>query len=195
MALMRSTDLSSSGPLLKKDEVYLRYPEMSDYEAWAELRAESRNFLEQWEPVWPTDDLTRSSYRRRIKRYATDIKDDLAYPFFVFHAKDNEFLGAATISNIRRGVAQACSLGYWVGERFTRRGYTSAAVKALLPFVFDTLKLHRFEAACIPANEPSKRLLLGLGFSEEGFARKYLKINGEWQDHLMFALVEDDPWR
>jgi ribosomal-protein-alanine N-acetyltransferase len=82
-----------------------------------------------------------------------------------------------------------------VGQRYARKGYISSAVKALFPFVFKTLKLHRLEAACIPTNVPSKNLLLNAGFTQEGYARKYLKINGEWQDHLLFALVEDDPWQ
>jgi ribosomal-protein-alanine N-acetyltransferase len=195
MAVMRNTDWSTAGPLLKGGPVYLRYPQASDYAAWAEVREESRDFLVRWEPTWPADDLTRMAFRRRLKRYANDIKEDIAYPFFVFRAEDDGFVGGVTVSNIRRGVAQACSLGYWAGKRYARQGYTSAAVKALFPFVFKTLKLHRLEAACIPTNEPSKNLLLGAGFSQEGYARKYLKINGEWQDHLLFALVEDDPWR
>ena len=195
MAVLRNTDWSSVGPVLRGGAVYLRYPQQTDYAAWAEVREESRGFLEPWEPTWPPDDLTRIAFRRRLRRYANDIKEDLAYPFFVFRAEDNAFIGGATISNIRRGVAQACSLGYWVGERHARKGYMSAAVKALFPYVFDTLKLHRLEAACIPTNEASKRLLAGTGFTEEGHARRYLKINGMWQDHILFALVEDDPWR
>jgi len=195
MAVMRNTDWLTAGPLLKGGPVYLRYPQASDYAAWAEVREESRDFLVRWEPTWPADDLTRMAFRRRLKRYANDIKEDIAYPFFVFRVEDDGFVGGVTVSNIRRGVAQACSLGYWAGKRYARQGYTSAAVKALFPFVFKTLKLHRLEAACIPTNEPSKNLLLGAGFSQEGYARKYLKINGEWQDHLLFALVEDDPWR
>jgi len=195
MAVMRNTDWSTAGPHLKGGPVYLRYPQASDYAAWVEVREESRDFLVPWEPTWPADDLTRMAFRRRLKRYANDIKEDIAYPFFIFRAEDDAFIGGVTVSNIRRGVAQACSLGYWAGKRFARQGYTSAAVKALFPFVFKTLKLHRLEAACIPANEPSKNLLLGAGFTQEGYARKYLKINGEWQDHLLFALIEDDPWR
>lgn len=195
MAVMRTTDWSSAGPRLRGGEVYLRYPQAGDYDQWAEVREDSREFLVPWEPTWPADDLTRMAYRRRLKRYANDIKEDIAYPFFVFREDDDAFVGGVTVSNIRRGVAQACSIGYWVGRQHARKGYISAAVKTLFPFVFDTLKLHRLEAACIPTNEPSKNLLLGVGFQEEGYARKYLKINGEWRDHVLFAIVEDDPWR
>lgn len=195
MAVMRTTDWPSAGPHLKHGPVYLRYPQQADYSAWAEVREASREFLIPWEPTWPTDDLTRMAYRRRLKRYANDIKEDIAYPFFIFREEDDELVGGATISNIRRGVAKACSLGYWVAKHHARQGYTSAAVEALFPFVFNTLKMHRLEAACIPTNEPSKRLLERVGFTQEGYARQYLKINGKWQDHLLFAMVEDDPWR
>ena len=66
------------------------------------------------------------------------------------------------------------------------------AVRALIPFVFGTLGLHRIEAACLPENEPSRSLLAKIGFREEGLARKYLLINGEWSDHVQFALLEDE---
>jgi len=195
MAVLRNTDWSSVGPVLRAGAVYLRYPQQTDYAQWAKIREESRDFLTRWEPTWPADDLTRAAFRRRLKRYANDIREDQAYPFFMFDAENDELLGGATISNIRRGVAQACSLGYWIGISHARKGHMSLAVKALFPFVFDTLKIHRLEAACIPSNEPSKKLLHRAGFNEEGYARKYLKINGMWQDHILFALVEDDPWR
>ncbi len=193
MALVRSFDQSSSSLNIEGRGVYLRYPQLSDYEDWATLREESRAFLTPWEPIWPADDLSRTAFRRRIKRYARDIKEDVAYPFFTFRASDNALVGGATISNVRRGVALACSLGYWSGEKYANLGLTSAAVKALFPFVFDTLKLHRIESACLPNNKPSQGLLRKVGYTEEGLARKYLKINGEWQDHLLFALIKGDP--
>jgi len=98
-----------------------------------------------------------------------------------------------TLANIRRGVAQAGSLGYWMGAPFVRRGYMAAAVLALVPFAFSTLRLHRLEAACIPTNTASIRLLEKTGFSREGYAREYLCINGIWQDHVLYARLQDDP--
>lgn len=192
MALLRSSDWSDNAPMIEGEGVFLRYPQNGDYEAWSALRAESRKFLTPWEPIWPADDLTRTSYRRRIKRYQQDIRDDLAYPFLIFRTEDEALVGGATLSNVRRGVAQACSLGYWSGERFARQGYVSAAVKALLPFCFKTLKMHRVEAACLPTNEASKALLRKVGFVEEGLARSYLRINGVWQDHVLFAALDQD---
>jgi ribosomal-protein-alanine N-acetyltransferase len=79
-----------------------------------------------------------------------------------------------------------------MGEPYARQGYMTAAVKALIPFAFGTLKLHRIEAACIPTNIASIRLLEKTGFKREGFARKYLCIDGHWQDHLLYARLEED---
>ena len=165
---------------------------MSDHEEWASLREESRDFLTPWEPVWPADDLTRAAFRRRLRRYAEDQRTDQAYAFLIFRDEDNAMVGGLTLANIRRGVAQAGSIGYWIGERFARKGYMTAAVRALIPYSFNTLRLHRLEAACIPGNTASVRLLEKTGFKREGYARGYLCINGIWQDHLLYARLKDD---
>lgn len=194
MAFMRGlTFPGGQQPVIKGNGVYLRYPRISDYVAWSRLRGESRAFLSPWEPVWASDELTRSAYRRRIKRYQRETRLDTAYAFFVFRAEDDVLMGGCTLSNIRRGVTQCCALGYWIGERFSRQGYMADAVNALIPFIFSTLGLHRIEAACLPSNEASRSLLQKAGFQQEGLARKYLQINGQWQDHVLFGLLDDDP--
>ncbi len=192
MALLRSSDWSDQSSMITGKGVSLRYPQLGDFQAWSELRSDSRAFLTPWEPVWPADDLSRASFRRRIKRYQHDIREDVAYPFLVFRHEDDALVGGVTLSNIRRGVAQACSLGYWAGERYARQGYLSEAVRGVMPFIFKTLKLHRVEAACLPHNEASKALLRKVGFVEEGEARQYLRINGQWQDHVLFAALASD---
>ena len=195
MAFLRSVNPVESGPVIHAEGIYLRTPQMPDFPAWASLRAVSREFLTPWEPTWPRDDLTRGSFRRRIRRYIRDIREDQAYPFFIFNARDHALLGGLTLSNIRRGVAQACTLGYWIGSLHARQGHMSRAVSAAVPFVFETLKLHRLEAACLPANRASIGLLRKCGFTEEGYARRYLRINGVWQDHLLFAILAEDARR
>jgi ribosomal-protein-alanine N-acetyltransferase len=127
-----------------------------------------------------------------MKRYAEDLRTDQAYPFFLFRKEDNVLVGGLALANIRRGVAQAGSLGYWVGAPHVRRGYMGAAVRALMPVAFDVLRLHRVEAACIPTNLASIRLLEKCGFRREGYARQYLCINGFWQDHLLYARLRTD---
>lgn len=192
MAFLRSTSPLDIEPNVAGDGVLLRAPQMADFAEWAELRTQSRKFLTRWEPVWPRDDLTRSAYRRRLRRYQREIRDDQAYPFLVFRAEDGCLVGGLTLSNLRRGVAQACTVGYWIGAPFARQGLMVAAVNAVVPFVFETLGLHRLEAACLPANVASIGLLQKCGFTEEGYARRYLQINGIWQDHILFALLADD---
>jgi len=170
-------------------DVRLRPHRASDFAEWARLRALSRRFLQPWEPTWPADDLTRAAWRRRISAHAHDIERGAAFPFLVFRQSDGAMVGGITLSNVRRGVAQMGSLGYWIGEPFTRRGHTVAAVGAVTRFAFERLGLHRVEAACIPSNEGSRRVLLRAGFAEEGMAQAYLRINGIWRDHLLFGLI------
>jgi [ribosomal protein S5]-alanine N-acetyltransferase len=193
MAFMRGlTFPGGQQPVIRGENVYLRYPRVPDFFAWSRLRSESREFLVPWEPSWATDELSKGAFRRRLKKYQRETRLDSAYAFFVFRTEDNALLGGCTLSNVRRGVTQCCALGYWVGERFARQGYMFDAVRALVPFIFKTLGLHRIEAACLPSNDPSKSLLGKVGFREEGLARRYLQINGEWQDHVLFALLADE---
>jgi len=193
MAFFRTVSFSEQLPAIVGNNVVLRAPQTADFTEWSALREASRDFLTPWEPTWPADDFTRASFRRRIKRYFEDQRSDLAYPFFIFRKTDNVLVGGLTLTNIRRGCAQAASLGYWMGAAYARQGYMTAAVRALVPFAFATLRLHRVEAACIPANVASVRLLEKCGFQREGFARQYLCIDGVWQDHLLFARLKDDP--
>jgi ribosomal-protein-alanine N-acetyltransferase len=192
MAFLSSFIDSSSIPVLKGQRIFLRLPQMTDYPAWSALRAASRKFLTPWEPLWPPDDLSRSAYRARMKRYGRDVQDDAAYPFFLFLAESGALCGGLTLSNLRRGVSQTATLGYWIGEPYARRGLMKEAVLSLLPFAFDHLALHRVEAACLPHNSASIRLLKACGFTEEGYARQYLRINGDWHDHLLFAILAED---
>jgi ribosomal-protein-alanine N-acetyltransferase len=190
MAFFRTASFSDSLPAIVGEGVMLRAPQVADYAAWAELREASRDFLVPWEPTWPADDLTRGAFRRRLRRYAEDQRMDLSYPFFLFRRDDERLLGGLTIANVRRGVAQAGSLGYWIGLPYARSGLMTAAVAALIPFAFTTLRLHRLEAACIPTNAASIRLLEKSGFEREGYAREYLCIHGTWQDHLLYARLD-----
>ncbi len=191
MALFRTVSFSEPMPAVVGEGVYLRAPQSADHAEWAGLREASRGFLTPWEPTWPSDDLTRSAFRRRVKRYSEDQRSDLAYAFLIFRTADHAMLGGLTLANIRRGVAQAGSIGYWVGAPFVRQGVMTAAVRALIPFCFDTLRLHRLEAACIPSNAASIRLLEKAGFTREGYARDYLCINGVWQDHLLYGRLKN----
>ena len=193
MAFLRSGLISDFHPQIQAVGVQLRVPTMGDYGAWAELRNRSRDHLMPWEPQWTRDELSRTSYRRRLRHYHREMKDDLGYAFFIFRDGDGTLLGGVTLSNIRRGVTQAVSLGYWMGAPHVGHGYMTRAVAGAAHFVFDDLKLHRLEAACLPHNAGSIKVLRNNGFVHEGLARRYLKIDGAWRDHLLFARLSNDP--
>ncbi|MBL41889.1 MAG: 30S ribosomal protein S5 alanine N-acetyltransferase [Rhodospirillaceae bacterium] len=175
-------------------DIYLRTPQFSDFVEWSNLRNESRKFLEPWEPKWSKNSLTKSDYRRRITRHEQDIRYERNIPFYIFTIKEDLLVGGVSLSNINRGITQSCSLGYWIGEKFANRGFMTEAVSVSASFVFNILKLHRLEAACIPENIASRTVLKKVGFTEEGYARKYLQINGEWKDHKLFALLSSDNY-
>lgn len=181
-----------AGPVVRGDGVLLRPPRAADHAAWSVLRDGSRDYLQPWEPAWPDDDLTKAAFRRRLSIYAREMELGNAWPFFVFIDEGRTLVGAVTLSNVRRGVAETGTLGYWIGRPFAGRGHTTAAVRGVVGFAFDRVKLHRLEAACLPTNLASRRVLEKSGFRNEGLARAYLKINGEWADHLLFGLVEDE---
>lgn len=171
----------------------LRAPTIADFAQWARLREESRSFLSPWEPVWPAGDLTKVAFRRRLRRYQRDIRNGTGFPFLVFSPDGEMLFGGLTISHIERGVTQSGVLGYWMGVHYAGKGLMASSVRAVIEYSFDTLRLNRLEATCLPHNVASIRLLEKVGFTREGYARRYLRIDGRWQDHLLFGIVRGDP--
>ena len=182
----------ATGPVIAGRGVMLRPPRVGDYAAWSDLREASREYLQPWEPAWPEDDLSRAAYRRRLSVYAREMELGNAFPFFIMDPAGRTLYGGITLSNIRRGVAETGTLGYWVGQPYAGEGHATAAVRAVAGHAFGALKLHRLEASCLPTNIGSRRVLEKSGFRREGEARAYLKINGEWADHLLFGLLSDE---
>ncbi len=179
-------------PVLVRDPVYLRLPAAGDYAPWARLREESRTHLVLWEEDWSPEDLSYSAFRRRLKRIERDARRGGGLSLFVFERETRILVGGTTLTNIRYGAARAGNLGYWVGASHARRGYGAAAVKAVLGHAFDTIGLNRVEAACQPENQASRGLLAKCGFRREGCAKDYLKINGRWRDHDLFAITAQE---
>lgn len=197
MAFLMRDGLGSRVRTIPSGPVFLRPPEPRDYAAWSSLRALSYEFLQPWEPTWAEDELSRTSWRAKLRRYLEDARDGRGCALLIFRADDEELVGGITVSRIHRGAAHMGSVGYWIGAPHARRGYVTAALRGLVGHAFDPagLGLHRLEAACLPENEASRRALERVGFQLEGRAAKYLKINGAWRDHLLFGLVagEDAP--
>jgi [ribosomal protein S5]-alanine N-acetyltransferase len=177
----------NSDHFIKATTIMLRAPTLDDFTQWRDLRQESRDFLTPWEPKWADDELTSLAFRLRLRAQRRAVEDGTAQPFFIFDATGDTLLGGINITNIRRGVAQSGTLGYWIGRPHAGHGHMTAALAALQTHARDALKLHRLEAACLPRNGPSIRLLNHAGFEKEGFAKSYLKINGTWEDHVLWG--------
>lgn len=173
-------------PQMQTERLNLEVPTLAHWKDWAEIRRQSRTFLAPWEPSWGVDHLSKAAFRRRLHAYRND---KTVRPFFIIRRADDQLLGGVTLNNIRYGVVQSASLGYWLGEPFAGQGYMTEALSRVMDYAFDEMKLHRLEAACMPANKASRRLLERLGFQEEGFFRGYLKINGVWEDHVIYSLL------
>ncbi len=177
---------------LETERLTLRPPIHSDYTPWSLLRRESQEFLTPWEPSWAPDHLTRKAFTNRVYWASRSIGSGTALPMFVIRRDDQALMGAITLDNIRRGPAQAGTLGYWVGERYTRQGYMSEAIAAMVHYAFEHMGLSRLEAACLPENVASRGLLEQSGFKYEGVAQSYLQINGRWRTHVLYAALRID---
>ena len=177
---------------LTGERVFLRPPKRRDALKWQKLRMSSKSFLVPWEPSWDASSCTRRAYLRYFKNSNYLANMDRAYSFLIFKTDDKTLLGGINIGNVRRGVSQSASLGYWIGEKHSRNGYMKEALKLLIPSLFIDLRLNRIEAATLEENIASKNLLKKIGFKKEGVLRKYLKINGAWRDHILYGLLEND---
>jgi ribosomal-protein-alanine N-acetyltransferase len=170
----------------------LRPPQHADYRAWRNLRDASREHLTPWEPSWAEDHLTRKAFTNRVYWAQRSVSAGTAVPLFLIRRADDMLMGAITLDNIRRGPAQAGTLGYWTGQAFARQGYMREAIGALVHHAFTRLDLSRIEAACLPENVASRGLLESSGFKYEGVAQSYLQIDGRWRTHVLYASLRGD---
>ncbi|MCV2865597.1 GNAT family N-acetyltransferase [Albidovulum sediminicola] len=177
---------------IETERMTLRLPAHSDYRAWASLRSDSREFLVPWEPTWSSDHLTRRAFTNRVYWASRAAGGGTALPVFLIRRHDDMLLGALTLDNIRRGPAQAGTMGYWIGAPYARQGYMREAIRAMVHHAFTELDLSRIEAACLPENAASRGVLEKSGFKYEGVAQSYLQINGRWRNHVLYANLRAD---
>ncbi len=177
---------------LETERLSLRPPVHSDFNEWAALRRTSKDYLVPWEPIWANDHLSRKSFTNRVYWAQRSVASGTAIPLFLFRRSDDVLLGAITLDNVRRGPAQAGTLGYWTGQAFARQGYMREAIGAVVHYAFTRLDLSRIEAACLPENTASRGLLESSGFKYEGVAQSYLQINGRWRTHVLYASLRSD---
>jgi ribosomal-protein-alanine N-acetyltransferase len=173
-----------SGP-----RVLLRPPQMRDYKVWAAVRGANQMNLKPYEPTWGTSALSEGFYMARLSKQKTDWLTDAAYAFLIFTPDGRNVLGGVNINHVARGAAQHATLGYWLDKAHEGQGLMREALGLLIVFSRDQLRLHRLHAATLPGNHRSRKLLEGLGFEEEGYARSYVQIDGKWADHVLYGTV------
>ena len=177
---------------IETERMTLRLPVHSDYRDWSGLRDVSRDFLSPWEPTWSADHLSRRAFANRVYWAQRALSGGTAVPLLLIRRTDRALLGAITLDNIRRGPAQAGTLGYWIGAAHARHGFMREAIAAVAHYAFTTLDLSRLEAACLPENAASRGVLEKCGFKYEGVAQSYLQINGRWRNHVLYASLRGD---
>lgn len=173
--------------------VVLRTLTERDYEEWYAVRVRSRDWLVPWEPrpkgaPLPAEDPASFAARCALRERERQLGTGYGFGIFV----GGRFAGEITLSSIQRGPFQTGHVGYWIDRDMAGRGYTPEAVVVVLAFAFDTIALHRVEVSIIPRNHASLRVVEKLGIRAEGIARKYLEIDGEWEDHAKFAMTVEE---
>lgn len=178
------------------DDAYIimRPPCKEDSTQWNDIRGRNRDFLQPLEPTWPANCLSDDFFARRLSRQSHEWWNDQAYALLIFlddgknTHRQRQLIGGMNINHVSRGAAQFASLGYWIDQSHQGKGYMTKAMALTQIFCFERLKLHRINAAILPENDRSRNLLIRSGFMEEGFAKNYVKINGQWRDHILFGL-------
>jgi [ribosomal protein S5]-alanine N-acetyltransferase len=184
-------------PALVGPRVMLRALEARDFEAWRDIRVRSREWLEPWEPLPdagspdPVTDV--EAFRARCGAWERQRQFDTAYGFGLF-LRDGTLVGEVSLGSVLRGPFQSAFIGYWIDEKHAGNSYVPEGVALVIRYGFETLGLHRLEAAIVPRNEKSRRVAAKLGLRDEGTARRFLQIRGVWEDHVRYAITVED-WR
>jgi len=156
------------------------------------VRLANRTFLEPFEPPRPVDFFSLKAQRDQIKAGDFQWRNDQGYAFGVFETDTSELVGRVALSNIVRGAWHNATLGYFITQDRGGRGYASEAVRQSVAFGFREARLHRVQAGVMPRNRASVRVLERNGFRREGFAPRYLNINGTWEDHDLYAVTVEE---
>lgn len=181
---------------LTTERLILRPPQMADASALQQYCIANRHHLQPWQPSRPAGYFGLKAVQQRLAHVEQERHAGRALHLLVltraFDDTPEEIVGECNFSNIVLGVFQACHLGYALAENAQGKGLMNEALNAGIGYVFRELELHRIMANYLPRNERSARVLEKLGFEREGLARAYLKINGEWADHVLTSLINPD---
>lgn len=165
-----------------------------DFDQWREVRRRCNDWLTRWEPRripgQPDTVEDRQAFAARCSVRMREIQLGTGYGFGIF--VQGELAGEINLNSIHRGAHQNAYVGYWIDERLAGQGYVPESVVAMLRFAFEQLLLHRVQISIIPRNTPSRRVVEKLGIRDEGVAVRYLEINGEWEDHIRYAVTREE---
>ena len=164
----------------------------ADVEELCELRTRNRDFLAPWEPLRTPTFHTVAGQRAEIERDRHEWAADRTYAFAIVEGTSGAMVGRIALANVVRGAWENATMGYFVDEASGRRGIATEAVGLMLRFAFGPCRLHRVQAAVMPHNAASKRVLVKNGFRHEGFSPNYLRLAGSWRDHDLYALTLED---
>lgn len=170
----------------------LRPFQFSDAEALAQFHVRNRDYFCAYSASREPKYYTVDYQRQLIQQYVTDRYEDSRYTFGIMDTNSHGIIGLVSLSEVIRGPIESAYLGYCMDKAYTNRGIATAAVKQLIQYAFESLQLHRIEAHVMPANVFSQRVLVRNGFVQEGVCRKNIKVNGQWEDHLLFARLDTD---
>ena len=176
--------------------VLLRPLEASDFAAWQAVRRRNGEWLTNWEPQKLTGqpDVVEDAQAFSVRCAARQRERQLGTGYGLGLFVEGVFAGEMNLSSIQRGPFQSCYVGYWIDEDYAGHGYTPEALVVAIRFAFEELHLHRIQAAIVPRNVASRRVVEKLDLRDEGVARRYLEINGVWEDHIRYAMTVED-WR
>ncbi|MGB9376396.1 MAG: GNAT family protein [Mycobacteriales bacterium] len=175
------------------ERVGLRPLHRSDVQAWREIRLANEDWLLRWEPSSPqswAERNSRAAFHAMHRSLSRQARDGQSLPFAITY--DGALAGQITIGNVVRGSFQSGYAGYWVDGRLAGRGIMPTALALAVDHAFGPAMLHRIEVNIRPENVASRRVVEKLGFREEGFAKRFLYIDGAWRDHICFALTKED---
>jgi ribosomal-protein-alanine N-acetyltransferase len=178
-------------PRLVTARSVIRTPTVADAPALLRYRQENREHLAPWEPLREDAYYTLEHCLLTVAEAREAIRLDRGYPFVVFDPAERDMLAFFNLANLVRGAFQACHLGYAVAASWQGRGLMHEVLSAGLDWAFGELGLHRVMANYMPRNERSGRLLERLGFEREGYAKRYLRIAGVWEDHVLTAKIQE----
>lgn len=181
--------MNPQGPYLKTERAIIRLPESSDAAALVDFHLENKDFFKEYDPPTPDDFFTVQYWNKSIQQSQNSWLERRALRLIIIHKENKSLIGTINFTSFERGPFQCCRLGYKLGQKYNGQGLMTEALSAGLRYIFDELNFHRVEANYIPSNKRSEKLLFKLGFTQEGEAKNYLFINGDWQDHNLTSLT------